>query len=117
MAVYSITVGFSPKLYTLLTLSDNIGEPFYYHVELLSIQPVFPPNLLIVDCSGGLAAFRFFLNNDDNIVRPGSYGCSHSKCSQLNVFLVIGNIRGPTVDLFILHDKSLKNVEYEVVYK
>ena len=29
----------------LLTLWDNIEEPFYYHVELLSLQPMFLPNL------------------------------------------------------------------------
>ena len=29
----------------LLTLRDSIGEPFEYHVELLSLalQPMFPP--------------------------------------------------------------------------
>ena len=27
----------------LLTLCDSIGEPFQYHVELLSLQPMFPP--------------------------------------------------------------------------
>ena len=32
----------------LLTLCDSIGEPFQYHVEFLSLQPMFPPkpNLL-----------------------------------------------------------------------
>ena len=29
----------------LLTLCDSIGEPFYYHVEFLSLQSLFPPNL------------------------------------------------------------------------
>ena len=27
----------------LLTLCDSIGEPFQYHIEFLSLQPVFPP--------------------------------------------------------------------------
>ena len=27
----------------LLTLCDSIGEPFQYHVEFLSLQPLFPP--------------------------------------------------------------------------
>ena len=27
----------------LLTLCDSIGEPFQYHVEFLSLQPMFPP--------------------------------------------------------------------------
>ena len=27
----------------LLTLCDYIGEPFEYHVELFSLQPMFPP--------------------------------------------------------------------------
>ena len=30
----------------LLTLCDSIGEPFYYHVECLSLQPMFHLNLL-----------------------------------------------------------------------
>ena len=29
----------------LLTLLDNIGEPFYYYVEFLSLQPMFSPKL------------------------------------------------------------------------
>ena len=29
----------------LLTLCDSIGEPFEYHVEFLSLQPMFPPKL------------------------------------------------------------------------
>ena len=27
----------------LLPLCDSIGEPFQYHVEFLSLQPMFPP--------------------------------------------------------------------------
>ena len=27
----------------LLTLCDSIGEPFQYHIEFLSLQPMFPP--------------------------------------------------------------------------
>ena len=27
----------------LSTLCDSIGEPFKYHVEFLSLQPMFPP--------------------------------------------------------------------------
>ena len=49
--------GFLPEI-ILLTLCDRIGEPFQYHVELLSFQPMFPTKYF--DCSGGLAAFRFF---------------------------------------------------------
>ena len=43
----------------LLTLCDYVGGRFRYHVELLSLQPMFPPKPF--GCSGGLAAFRFFL--------------------------------------------------------
>ena len=46
--------GLLPEI-ILLTLCDNIGEPFLYHVELLFLQPMFPPKLS--HCSGGLAAF------------------------------------------------------------
>ena len=53
--------GFLPEI-ILLTVCDIIGEPFYYNVELLSLQPMFPPRPF--DCSGGLAAFRFFLTTD-----------------------------------------------------
>ena len=53
--------GFLPEFMLLTLLSDNIiGEPFSYHVELLFLQSMFPPKPF--DCSGGLAAFRFFLN-------------------------------------------------------
>ena len=34
--------GFPPDI-ILLTLCDSIGEPFQYHVEFLSLQPLFPP--------------------------------------------------------------------------
>ena len=52
--------GFLPEI-ILLTLYDNIGEPFEYHEErCLSLKPMLPPKPF--DCSGGLAAFRFFLN-------------------------------------------------------
>ena len=30
----------------LSTLCDSIGEPFQYHVEFLSLQPMFPPKPL-----------------------------------------------------------------------
>ena len=33
--------GFLPDI-ILLTLCDSIGEPFEYHVEFLSLQPLFP---------------------------------------------------------------------------
>ena len=42
----------------LLTLCDFIGEPFQYHVEFLSLQPMFPPKPF--DQLEGLDAFRFF---------------------------------------------------------
>ena len=42
----------------LLTLCNSIGEPFSYHVEFLSLQPMFPPKPF--DLSEGLDAFRFF---------------------------------------------------------
>ena len=54
--------GFLPEI-ILLTLCDNIGEPFSYHVEFLSLQPMFPPTKSF-DCSGGSAAFRVFLSSD-----------------------------------------------------
>ena len=44
----------------LLTLCDYVGEPFKFHIEFSSLQPMFPPKPF--DCSGGLAAFRFFLS-------------------------------------------------------
>ena len=42
----------------LLALCDSIGEPFKYHVEFLSLQPLFPPKSF--DQLEGLDAFRFF---------------------------------------------------------
>ena len=42
----------------LLTLFDYNGEPFYYHEEFLSLQPMFPRNPF--DCLGDLVAFIFF---------------------------------------------------------
>ena len=42
----------------LLILCDYIGEPFSYYVEVLFLQPLFPPKPF--DCSGGLVAFSFF---------------------------------------------------------
>ena len=50
--------GFLPEI-ILLTLCGNIGEPFSYHVEFLSLQPRLLPNPF--DCSGDLAAFVFFV--------------------------------------------------------
>ena len=53
----------------LLTLCDYIiGEPFRYHKEFLSLQPVFPLNYFDIfspegGCSEGLDAFRSVLNN------------------------------------------------------
>ena len=44
--------GFLPE-FIMLALCDNIGEPL--------LQPMFPPKPF--DCSGGLAAFRFFLDS------------------------------------------------------
>ena len=44
--------------FILLTLCDSIGEPFQYHVEFLSLQPLFPPKPF--DLLEGLDAFRFF---------------------------------------------------------
>ena len=43
VSVQSVTVGFSPIWYCLLTLCDSIGEPFECHVEFMSLQPLFPP--------------------------------------------------------------------------
>ena len=44
MEVYSsITVGFSPMSYCWpYQVCDYIGEPFWYHEESLSLQPMFP---------------------------------------------------------------------------
>ena len=58
----------------LLTRCGYIGEPVRCHDEVLSLQPMFPPKPVDIfspegGCSeGGLAAFRFFLNNN-NILR------------------------------------------------
>ena len=48
----------------LLTRCSYIGEPFRYHEEVLSLQPMFPPKPLDIvppegGCSEGLDAFRF----------------------------------------------------------
>ena len=45
----------------------TIGEPFWYHQEVLSLQPMFPTKSFDNfppkgGCSEGLDAFRFFLN-------------------------------------------------------
>ena len=49
------------------TRYDYIGEPFRYHVEFLSLEPMFPPKHFDnfpheAGCSEGLDAIRFFLN-------------------------------------------------------
>ena len=44
--VINVSVRYNGELLTdiiLLTLWDYIGEPFKYHVELMSLQPMFPP--------------------------------------------------------------------------
>ena len=51
----------------LSTRCSYIGEPFRYHEEVLSLQPMFPPKPLDtlpleVDAQEGLDAFRFFFN-------------------------------------------------------
>ena len=46
----------------LLTLCDSIGEPFEYHVEILSLQPLFPPKPF--DQLEGLDVFRFFFKQE-----------------------------------------------------
>ena len=43
--VINVSVQYSGELLPdiiLLTLCEYIGEPFQYHVELLSLQPMFP---------------------------------------------------------------------------
>ena len=55
----------------LLTRCGHIGEPIWYHEEVLSLQPMFPPKPLDNfppegGCSEGLDAFRFFLNTAKN---------------------------------------------------
>ena len=53
--------GFLPEIILLTIIYDYVGNPFNtVNVELLSSQPMFPRKPF--DCSGGLAAFRFFLN-------------------------------------------------------
>ena len=56
--------GFLPNI-ILLTLCDYIGEPFQYHEEILSLQPMFPPKPF--DCSEGLDAFIFFFKQSESI--------------------------------------------------
>ena len=73
--------GFLPEI-ILMTLCDNIGEPFKIPctIKFLSLQPMFPPKPF--DCSGGLAAFSFFLKNL-NASRPSEHptsGGNMSKC-------------------------------------
>ena len=56
--------GFLPDI-ILLTLCDYIGEPFRYHEEFLSLQPMFLPKHFDNfspegGCSEGLDAFSFF---------------------------------------------------------
>ena len=56
----------------LLTLCDDIEEPFWYE-EFLSLQPMFPPQYFDNfshegGCSEGLDAFRFFVNKCSNLV-------------------------------------------------
>ena len=46
----------------LLTLCDFIGEPFQYHVEFLSLQPLFPPKPF--DSLEGLDVFGFFFKQE-----------------------------------------------------
>ena len=51
--------GLLPEIVPLTLLCDYVEQPFYYHVEFfLSLQQMFPPKPF--DCSGDLAAFRFF---------------------------------------------------------
>ena len=45
MQVYSITEGFSQILYCRLDVVA-LGNPFAYHEEVLSLQPIFPPKSL-----------------------------------------------------------------------
>ena len=57
--------GLLPDIILLLTLCCNHIEPFYYHEELLFLQPMFPPKPFDNfspggGCSEGLDAFRFF---------------------------------------------------------
>ena len=56
---FPLTGGCSEGLGAFCFFFKHWETLFYYHVELLSLQPVFPPK--ISDYSGGLAAFRFFL--------------------------------------------------------
>ena len=49
----------------LLTLFDSIGEPFQYHVEFLSLQPLFPPKQF--DYLEGLDVFRFFFKQESAV--------------------------------------------------
>ena len=46
----------------LFTLCDFIGEPFQYHVEFWSLQPLFPPKPF--DELEGLDVFRFFFKQE-----------------------------------------------------
>ena len=41
--------GLLPDVILLALLCDYVGEPFKYNVELLSLQPIFPPNLNLLN--------------------------------------------------------------------
>ena len=56
----------------LLTLCDSIGETFQYHVEFLSLQPLFPPKPF--DYLEGLDVFGFSLNKSAVRTRNCSEG-------------------------------------------
>ena len=71
MAINNVSVQYNRGLLPdsiLLTLCDYIGNPFRYHKEFLSLQPVFALNYFDnfspeSGCSEGLDAFRSFLTN------------------------------------------------------
>ena len=49
MAIYVVSIqyngGLLPEIILLTLLCDCVGQPFYYHVEFLSLQKIFPPSL------------------------------------------------------------------------
>ena len=62
----------------LFTRCGYIGEPFWYHEKVLSLQPIFLPKPLDIfspegGCSEGLDAFRFFLNDPMVLYIAGNF--------------------------------------------
>ena len=80
----------------LLTQCGYIGEPFRYHEEVLSLQPMLPPKPLDIvfpesGCSEGLDAFTFFFkmscasaSNGTDQYQNGSSNLSISRATSID---------------------------------